>query len=479
MNLIVVGASHRSASVPLLERLSVPPAEQHRLLRGLVAGPHVAEVALVSTCNRVEVYAAVPAFHPGLSQVVAALAEQSGVSADELAGSLYVHHGADAVSHVYRVAAGLDSMVVGEAQILGQLRDSYATATEAEAVGRLLHELLQQALRVGKRAHAETGIDQAPRSMVTAALAQAGTLTGARALVIGAGAMGSLAVSALTRASVDKVTVVNRGQERAERLAELYAVEAAPFDQLPRLLAEADIVVTATASIGHVLTASMVAEADATPIIVDLAVPRDVEPAVKQLPGVTVIDIEHLAEAGGAHGHAAHIVEEAEAIVAAEVEAFLTWLRGSQVAPTVAALRARADELVEAEMSRLARRSDLTAEQRAEVAHAMHRIVQRLLHEPTVRVRQLAAGPGGEAYPKLLRDLFGLSVPAGSLGEPSGAQFGEAAPTGTAMPKGENVAVIFEAVPPADPQEAGLPEAVEQEAGRWLGATSRQEDGAK
>ena len=462
MNLIVVGASHRSASVPLLERLSVPPARQHQLLRGLVSGPHVAEVALVSTCNRIEVYAAVPAFHPGLSQVVAALAEQAGISADELAGSLYVHHGADAVAHVYRVAAGLDSMVVGEAQILGQLRDSYAAATDAESVGRLLHELLQQALRVGKRAHAETGIDQAPRSMVTAALAQAGPLAGRRALVIGAGAMGSLAVSALVRAQTGSITVVNRGHERAERLADAYAVEAASFDRLPVLLAEADVIVTATASIGHVLTVRTLAEAGTGEVvIVDLAVPRDVEPAVKELPGVSVIDIEHLADSAAGHGHAAHVIAEAEAIVAAEVEAFLTWLRGAQVAPTVAALRARADELVAAEMGRLARRSDLTGEQRAEVAHAMHRIVQRLLHEPTVRVRQLAAGPGGEAYPQLLRDLFGLSIPAGAPVDHVAATAtvdldvpdADGTDTGVAMPAGESVAVVFDAVPPTSMNE--------------------------
>jgi glutamyl-tRNA reductase len=455
VNLIVVGASYRGSSVPLLERLSIPPAGQHGMLRNLVSGPHVAEVALLSTCNRVEVYAAVPAFHPGLSQVVAVLAEQAGISADELAGSLYVHHGADAVAHVYRVAAGLDSMVVGEAQILGQLRDSYATATDAESVGRLLHELLQQALRVGKRAHAETGIDQAPRSMVTAALAQAGPLDGRRALVIGAGAMGSLAVSALARAGAGSITVVNRGHERAERLADAYAVEAASFDRLPALLAEADVVVSATASIGHVLTAQTVAEAGVGEVvIVDLAVPRDVEPAVKDLPGVTVIDIEHLADSAAGHGHAAHVVVEAETIVADEVEAFLSWLRGAQVAPTVAALRARADELVAAEMGRLARRSDLTDEQRAEVAHAMHRIVQRLLHEPSVRVRQLAAGPGGEAYPQLLRDLFGLSIPAETRVDQVTATVAlSAVDSGVAMPAGESVAVVFDAVPPASTNE--------------------------
>jgi glutamyl-tRNA reductase len=414
VNLIVVGASYRSASVALLERLSVPAAQQPQLLRDLASGPHVAEVALLSTCNRVELYAAVPAFHAGLHQIVAALAEYVDLTADELAASLYVHHGEDAVGHVFRVAAGLDSMVVGEAQILGQLREAYAVSTETETTGRFLHELLQQTLRVGKRAHAETGIDQAPRSMVTAALAQAGPLAGRRALVIGAGAMGSLAVSALARAEVAEITVTNRGQERAQRIADAYAARIAPFEQLPQLLEAADVIVTATASSGHVLTAAMVSDLvrdGRSVMIIDLAVPRDVEPAAKLLSGVTVIDVEHLADSAAGHGHAAHVVAEVEAIVATEVTTFLAWLRGARVAPTVAALRARGDELVAAEMSRLARRSGLTDGQRAEVAHAMHRIVQRLLHEPTVRVRQLASAPGGEAYPQLLRELFDLSIP--------------------------------------------------------------------
>ncbi len=414
MNLIVVGASYRSASVPLFERLAVAPADRSRVLRGLV-GPQVAEAALLSTCNRVEFYAAVPAFHAGLHDIVSGLAAYSGVSAEDLAGGLYVHHGEDAVAHTFRVTAGLDSMVVGEAQILGQIREAYATATEAETVGSLLHELLQQALRVGKRAHAETGIDQAPRSMVSAALAQAGSVAGRRALVIGAGAMGSLAVSALTRSEAE-VTVVNRGLERAERLSELYAAQAQPFHRLPELLAEADLIVSATASSAPVLTTDLVSalRPDGGLTIVDLAVPRDVEPGVKDLPGVTVIDIEHLAESAADHGHAAEVVAEAESIVAAEVEGFLSWLRGAQMAPTVAALRTRAEEMVAAEMIRLSRRCELSDEQKAEVGHSLHRIVQRLLHEPTVRARKLAAGPGGEAYPQLLRDLFDLSVPVQS-----------------------------------------------------------------
>ncbi|WP_034590861.1 glutamyl-tRNA reductase [Hamadaea tsunoensis] len=417
MNLIVVGTSYRTAGVELLERLSIAPAYRADVLRELVAGPHVAEVVALSTCNRVEFYAAVPAFHAGLHQIAGALAEVAGVETADLADSLYVHHGEAAVAHTFAVAAGLDSMVVGEQQILGQLRDAYALAAETETAGALLHELFQQALRVGKRAHAETGIDQAPRSMVTAALAQAaaldasGSLAGRRAVVVGAGAMGSLAVSGLTRAGIGTLTVVNRSDDRADRLASAYAVTSAPMQALPALVAEADIVISATTSMAYVVTPELLGTA--RPILVDLAVPRDVHPDVKAL-GLTVIDVEHLAGSAAEHGHAAPVVAEAQAIVDAEVANFLAWQRGSQVAPTVAALRARAEDLVTAELARLARRSDLTDEQRGEVAHSMRRIVQRLLHEPTVRVRQLAAGPGGEAYPQLLRELFDLEVPGQS-----------------------------------------------------------------
>jgi glutamyl-tRNA reductase len=415
VNLVVVGASYRSAPVELLERLSVSSGAQ--LLPSLLAGPHVAEAVVLSTCNRVEIYAAVPAFHPGLSQLAEVLSQLTAVPADQLSRALYVHHGDDAVRHVFRVAAGLDSMVVGEAQILGQLREAYQVAAEADATGRVLHELLQQALRVGKRAHAETGIDHAPRSMVSAALDHASTSArdADRWLVIGAGAMGALAVAELTRREAGVITVVNRDEERGQRLAEAYGCGASSFDKLPGLLAETDFVITATASVEPVLTRAGVGaarrEAGKVLTIIDLALPRDVEPGVGELPGVQLIDVERLGEALDQPGSVE--LAEVERIVSAEVDTYAGWLRGAEVAPTVAALRARADDVVAAELRRLAqRRGDLSAEQRADVAHAVHRIVQRLLHQPTVRVRQLAAEPGGEAYARLLRDLFDLTVNA-------------------------------------------------------------------
>ncbi|TDC39503.1 glutamyl-tRNA reductase [Micromonospora sp. 15K316] len=423
MKLLVVGASYRTAPVATLERLAVPPAEFTRILDRLVAQPYVSEAVLVSTCNRVEVYAAVSGFHGGLGDICAVLAEQADCSATALANHLYVHYDAAAVNHVFRVATGLDSMVVGEAQILGQLRDAYHWATDADSAGRLLHELMQQALRVGKRAHAETGIDRAGQSVVTAALELAaahldGDLTGRPAMVVGAGAMGSLGVATLARLGAGPLTVTNRGADRAVRLAESYGATAVPMAELTAALSTVDIVVAATAAIEPVLTRSVVARAlaDRDPargplVLLDLAVPRDVEAGVAELPGVEVIDIERMA-ALLAEGPAASDASAVEQIVTTEVESFLTWLRGADVAPTVAALRGRADDVVSAELRRLAqRRPDFTDDQRAEVARTVHRVVQRLLHQPTVRVRQLAAEPGGDQYAALLRELFDLEVP--------------------------------------------------------------------
>ncbi|OLB74370.1 MAG: glutamyl-tRNA reductase [Actinobacteria bacterium 13_2_20CM_2_71_6] len=466
MNLLVVGVSHRTAPVPVLERLAASPADIPQLLANLLIGEFVGEALVLSTCNRVEVYAGVSGFHGGLTEIVAALARRAGCTPTELAPYAYVHFDAEAVRHAYRVATGLDSMVVGEAQILGQLRDAYAIAAEQDSTGRLLHELMQQALRVGKRAHTETGIDRAGQSVVSAALdlaaaggaaadrapatdaaavggatvagglaggatvtggpagggAAAGQarvtgaaarggaapagLVGRSALVIGAGAMGALALATLRRAGAGPLYVTNRTADRATHLAELHGATPVTDPDLSTV----DLVVSATASHGYVI-----GPADITrPVtIVDLAVPRDVDPAVADLPGVRLIDIERLGaalkESGGLEADRAAV----EAIVTAEVEGFLTWLRGLDVAPTLAALRGRADELVAAELRRLAhRRPDLTDDQRADVAHTLHRVVQRLLHQPTVRVRELAAGPDGERYPELLRELFDLDVPS-------------------------------------------------------------------
>ncbi|BCJ27690.1 glutamyl-tRNA reductase [Actinocatenispora sera] len=464
MNLLVVGLSHRTAPVELLEKLSVPGGDLPELLHRLLARPYLAEAVVLSTCNRVEVYAAVSAFHGALADIGAELADRAGCDVAALASHLYVHYDDEAVRHAFRVAGGLDSMVVGEAQILGQLRDAYAVARDAEAPGRLLHELLQQALRVGKRVHSETGIDRAGQNVLTAALSLgtqrvAGTaaeewLPGRRALVVGAGAMGALSAATLSRYGVGELVIANRGLDRARRLAGHHGGRPVGLTDLAGEVAAADLVVSATASTGHVFGTELVAEAtrlrgDDPLLLLDLAVPRDVEAGVAELPGAVVVDIEQLgssldsaddtsAPAGGAlasdlgggsarpaapAASAASFAAEgsvpaAERIVADELDAFLGFLRSANVAPTVAALRGRADDVVAAELRRLAqRRPELTDAQRAEMARTVHRVVQRLLHQPTVRVRQLAAEPGGDRYAEVLRELFDLDVADGVAAE--------------------------------------------------------------
>jgi len=417
MNLLVAGVSHHTAPAVLLERVAVPPADTPALLRALLGQPHIGEVVIVSTCNRVDICAAVSGFHEALAEIAAALTDRSGVDANTLASHLYVRYDDEAVRHMYRVAAGLDSMVVGEAQILGQLRDAYALAVEHDAVGRTVHELVQQALRVGKRVRAETGIDIAGRDMVTAALdlglAQASiSINGASALVVGAGAMGALALATLRRAGAMELIVANRDPVRARRLAANHDATAIPMASRHAVLKHVDIVVSATSSTARVLRTADVPPGRTKPLLIlDLAVPRDVDPAAADVPGVTLVDIASLRDALA--GTTGTDLAVAEAIVTEETDAFQNWLRGLDIAPTIAALRTRADELVDAELAALHRRSpDLSDDQRADLARTVHRVVQRLLHEPTVRVRDLATGPGGDRYAALVRKLFDLDPAA-------------------------------------------------------------------
>jgi glutamyl-tRNA reductase len=430
MSVLVVGMNHRTAPVSLLERAAVQPGELAGFIESLLAGRHVAECAVVSTCNRVEVYAAVSSFHGGLQDVGQVLAERMGIELATLADHLYVHHGDDAVRHLFTVAAGLDSLVVGEAQILGQIRTAYNAAAEHGAPGRVLHELMQQALRAGKRVHAETAIDRAGQSIVTLALdvgqRATGSVEGRRALIVGAGSMGALAAATLRRLGIGSLTVANRTAGNAKTLAMTVDAEVIGLDEVDDALAAADIVVSATATTGVVITAGAVAAAQAVrgdrPLLVlDLAVPKDVDQEAGLLSGVTVVDIERLrrevTDATGPQTVAYTVAEDVQAahvIVDEEVRSFLAWERSAGVAPTVAALRARADEVVATELARLSTRlGDLAPADRAEVEKSVRRVVSRLIHMPTVRVKELAGMPGGHTYAEALRELFDLD-PAGA-----------------------------------------------------------------
>ena len=414
MSVLVVGVSHRTAPVPLLEKVTIGLHDSGAVAQRLTDGS-VAEAVVLATCNRVEIYADTDAFHAGVDAVSDLLARSSGVPLSTLTHHLYVHWEGQAVTHLFQVACGLDSMVIGESQILGQLRRAYA-ASRAGA-GRTLHELFQSALRVGKRVHAETGIDEAGRSLVSVGLERAvtavGPLEGRDVLVIGAGSMGALAGSTLRRAGVASITVANRTAANARRLATSLEGVGIGLEDLESALVKADVVVSSTGATGVVVPLELVSRAvhdrGGRPVaFLDLALPRDIDPAVRDLPGVTLVDLETLQSVLAATEAGAE-VEAARSIVMAEVGGFLAWQRASRVAPTVAALRSRAAQVAEAELARLdARLPDLDEHIRAELAATVRRVVGTLLHTPTVRVKELAEAPAAGSYAEALRELFGL-----------------------------------------------------------------------
>ncbi|MFF9869831.1 MULTISPECIES: glutamyl-tRNA reductase [unclassified Streptomyces] len=427
MSLLVVGLSHRSAPVSVLERAALDPDTQGKLLQDTLAAEPAVEAAILATCNRIELYADVDKFHAGVAELSTLLAQHSGVGLEELTPYLYVHYEDRAVHHLFSVACGLDSMVVGEGQILGQIKDALARGQELHTAGRLLNDLFQQALRVGKRAHSETGIDRAGQSLVTFGLEQLAVGTevdtwakGKRALVIGAGSMSSLAAATLARAGVDEVVVANRTTERAERLVQILtepggtgvAARAVEMAGVGVELTRADVVVSCTGATGLVLTRAAVETAMAgrtAPLaLLDLAMPRDIDAAVHRLVNVRLVDIESLAEASADAPMAAD-VDQVRGIVADEVAAFGAAQRAAHITPTVVALRTMAADVVAGEMARLeGRLPGLDEKQRAEITQTVRRVVDKLLHAPTVRVKQLASEPGGAGYADALRTLFDL-----------------------------------------------------------------------
>ncbi|NYI05764.1 glutamyl-tRNA reductase [Allostreptomyces psammosilenae] len=425
MSLLALGLSHRTAEVGLLERAALDADAQVRLLSGAVSAPSVNEVAVLATCNRIEVYADVEKFHGGIADLSAELAAATGVPLEELTDHLYVHYEDRAVHHLFSVACGLDSMVVGEGQILAQIKQALAQAQARHSAGRALNDLFQQSLRVGKRAHSETRIDRAGQSLVSVGLDRirdvVGPLDGLRALVVGAGSMSSLAATTLARAGVKELVIANRTAARARRLADTLGAGTVPYDEVDAAIAAADLVVTCTGATGTVIHAGPVAAAVrsrrdggvTTPLaILDLAMPRDVDPAARTLDGVHLVDLERLAEDSGA-GELAGDVERVGRLVGEEVAAYGAAQRAARVTPTVVALRAMAAQVVDSELARLdGRLPDLDERSRAEVAQTLHRVVEKLLHAPTVRAKQLAADPSGADYAEALRALFDLDPQA-------------------------------------------------------------------
>ncbi|HET6152248.1 MAG TPA: glutamyl-tRNA reductase [Marmoricola sp.] len=419
MSVLVVGVSHNSAPVRILERIARDSEGTHKLIRDVAEAEHVVEATVLSTCNRIEVYAEVDRFHGSVEAISRLLLESAGGVPEEFVPHLYVHYDDGAVSHLFHVASGLDSMVVGESQILGQAREALRLGQESGTVGPALNSLFQQALRVGKRSHAETDIDRAGASLVGSALTQAkahlGRTEGLKALVIGAGAMAGLAVATLSRGPASSIVIANRTTARAQRLAEQYGARAVGLADIPHEVADVDLVITCTDSTAIQLDVQRfrAARAGARPVaIIDLALPRDVDAAVGYEPGVALIDLATLA-AGLENSGERSEVDDVRRIVGQELQAFLAARHAAAVTPTVVALRTMATGVVETELARLAGRlPDLDETARAEIEHAVRRVADKLLHQPTVRVKELANSTGAVSYAAALAELFSLDPDA-------------------------------------------------------------------
>jgi len=420
MSVLVVGISHNSAPVSLLEQVALDDDGVHKLMADAAACEHVTEATVIATCNRLEIYTEVERFHGSIEQLSRLLVDRAGGTTEAMLPHLYVHYDDGAISHLFQVAAGLDSMAVGEGQILGQTREALRRGQELGTVGPALNSLFQQALRVGKRTRAETEIDQVAPTLVSAALDETaktvGPLEGKYVVVVGAGAMAGLATATASRLGAGHLSIVNRSVDRAVRLAVQYSGEAVRLGDLADELAKADIVISCTGSSGTIIDRALLTrvrgDLDRPLALIDLALPHDIAPDVADLPGVRRVGLAELADLlhGGPTGRE---VQEVRRILGEEVTAFLAARRQASVTPTVVALRSMATNVVDAEMTRLeSRLPDLDEATRDEIRHTVRRVADKLLHEPTVRVKELANEQGAVSYAAALAELFALDPDA-------------------------------------------------------------------
>ncbi len=434
MNLLLVGISHRTAPVDLRERVDFQVRGVTDALRSVAGRGSTREAVVVSTCNRAELYVACDDAAATRADLVAFLSEFHGVQASDLAPHVYDVHGLDAARHLFRVAGGLDSLVVGEPQILGQVKDAHTAAAEAQTVGPVLNRLFHSSFAVGKRVRTETGLGSGAVSVSYAAASLAkkifGDLRGRSVAVVGAGEMGKLTALHMKSHGVHAVTIVSRTMAHAARTAEaIGGASASPWDELDTVLGAADIVITATGAATPILTRSHV-EAVMRPrrnrplFIIDIAVPRDVDPAAGEIEQVFLYNIDDLqATVRENLARRSSEVARAEAIVGEEVERFGAWFRSRGAIPTVVALRQRFEDIRRAELERLDfKLSTLTPDARARVDEITHLIVEKLLLTPTEQLKSIGDSDTVEAYAEALSRLFDLAEPTAARGtQPGGA----------------------------------------------------------
>ena len=423
VSLLALGVSHKTAPVALRERLALPEGRAVSVLTELVAHAAIHEAVAVYTCNRTELYLVASDAVEAESEALSALSRQAGIPPTELIASLYSLRGMDAARHLFAVAAGLESMIVGEAEVQGQVKRAYELALVEGVTGPITNRLFRDALGAGKRARTETGIGRLRVSVSSVAveLARAllGELSSRRVLVIGAGENGELTAKALRERGVETVFVANRRYDRAIGLAQRFNGKAVRFDDLPAELVRADIVVSSTGSphqiVGSDELALVVEQRQGRPLLlIDIAVPRDIDPTVRELRGITLYDMDDLQRevARNMNGREAEAAK-ARVIVEREVERFAEWLAILDVVPTVAALRQRGEEIVQRVLRENEPRWERLGEADRRRVEAMARsIVNRLLHEPTLRIKSAAERGGSYVHLQALRELFALDPQA-------------------------------------------------------------------
>lgn len=419
MSIVVIGVNHRTSPLSVLERMTLSQDEQVKAVHSLVARSNVNEAVILSTCNRTEVYAVAEKFHGAYGDIQQFFSELSGLSADELQAYIYNQHDAAAISHLFEVSAGLDSAVLGETEILGQVKQAWDLARVEGGVRTTLNILFRHALEVGKRARTETSISRHTASVSHAAVEMAGellgTLTGQRVLVVGAGEMGEGVANALQHAGAGDITVINRTPARAVEIAERIGASVRAFKDLDKAMIDADVVLTCTGSGTLVIERDTVENVQevrghAPLLIVDIAVPRDVDSTVEAVRGVMLRNLDHLRD-WAARGIA---MREAEAqmvrvIINDEVDRFISELTARQAAPLVSELYERADQLRLSELDRYSSKlSGLTPEQTDAVDALTKGIIAKFLHPISVHLKDDAGTPQGERNAAAVRDLFDL-----------------------------------------------------------------------
>jgi glutamyl-tRNA reductase len=419
VSLVVVGLNYRTAAVDLLERMTVAPSGLPKALHSLVEREHLAEVVLLSTCNRTEVYARTTKFHDGVDDVRHFLAEGSGLDPDALAEQLYTYHDDAVVAHLFGVAAGLDSMIIGEGEILGQVREAWQTAEREGVTGQMLSRTFRHAVEVGKRARTETGISRHAVSIssaaVTVAAERLGSLAGRRVLLLGAGDVGEGMALALAGAGVEDIVVANRSRARGVELARRVGGRAIALDDVAEALVTCDVLLSSTGAPSTLVERGDMEEVmrrrDGKAIlVVDVAVPRDVDPGVGQVFGVTLLDIDDLKAVGEQSLQARRAeVGKVRLLITDELDRFRLERSARELAPLVTRLRARGEDVRQAELDRFSSRlASLTPEQREAVEQVTRGLVNKLLHDPTVRLKDAAGSARGDLYADALTALFAL-----------------------------------------------------------------------